>query len=85
MKTFAEAGGRRFSVREVESAIERNPVAILIPSHRVLARSGVLADYPGGAPRKEHLLRLEGVLPARTFSFGNLVVRAFGSYFSSLL
>ena len=47
------------AVRAVGSANGRNPVAIVIPCHRVIALSGSLAGYAGGIDRKRKLLALE--------------------------
>ena len=50
------------AVRAVGSANGRNPIAIIIPCHRVIARDGTLAGYAGGVMRKRDLLTLEGSL-----------------------
>lgn len=49
-------------VHEVEQASTRNPVAIIVPCHRLLGRDGGLAGYVGGLARKRWLLAHEGVL-----------------------
>ena len=49
--------------RATGTAVGRNPVSILVPCHRVIGANGSLTGYAGGLPRKEHLLRHEGVLP----------------------
>ena len=49
------------SPRAVGSALGRNPVAILVPCHRVLGRDGSLTGYAWGLERKRALLELEGV------------------------
>jgi len=54
------------TLMEVDEAVARNPIAILIPSHRVLRLVGALDGYPGGRDRKEALLRIEGVLNSGT-------------------
>jgi methylated-DNA-[protein]-cysteine S-methyltransferase len=38
-----------------------NPVAIIVPCHRVIETSGGLGGYGGGLDLKEKLLKLEGV------------------------
>ncbi len=48
--------------RATGTAIGRNPVAILVPCHRVIGASGSLTGYAGGLHRKERLLQHEGVL-----------------------
>jgi methylated-DNA-[protein]-cysteine S-methyltransferase len=50
------------SARAVGGALNRNPVAIIVPCHRVVGSSGGLVGFGGGLDRKEHLLRLEGAL-----------------------
>lgn len=51
--------GRPNAVRAVASANARNPIALVIPCHRVIASDGQLAGYGGGLPRKAFLLELE--------------------------
>ena len=40
-------------------ANNRNPVAIVLPCHRVIGADGKLVGYSGGVPRKKYLLALE--------------------------
>jgi methylated-DNA-[protein]-cysteine S-methyltransferase len=47
------------SVRAVGTANGRNPIAVIIPCHRVIGASGHLTGYAGGLWRKEFLLDLE--------------------------
>jgi methylated-DNA-[protein]-cysteine S-methyltransferase len=56
-----EAGSPR-AVRAAGNALGSNPVAIVVPCHRILRTGGGLGGYGGGLERKEFLLRLEGVL-----------------------
>jgi methylated-DNA-[protein]-cysteine S-methyltransferase len=58
----AKRVGAAAAARAVGAAIGRNPVSIIVPCHRVIGRDGRLTGYAGGLPRKQHLLRLEGVL-----------------------
>ena len=53
--------GRPKSVRAVGSANGANPVAIVIPCHRVIGTDGSLSGYGGGLSRKRWLLIHEGV------------------------
>ncbi|HUR36574.1 MAG TPA: methylated-DNA--[protein]-cysteine S-methyltransferase [Terriglobales bacterium] len=57
--------------RAVGLANNRNPVAIVVPCHRVIETNGKLGGYGGGLPAKEWLLNLEGAplraLAARLF------------------
>lgn len=54
--------GKPSAVRAVGAAIGRNPLGIVVPCHRVVGRGGALTGYAAGLPRKQALLRLEGVL-----------------------
>jgi len=47
------------ATRAVASAIARNPVAVLIPCHRVIRKSGVFGEYRWGGTRKKALLGWE--------------------------
>jgi methylated-DNA-[protein]-cysteine S-methyltransferase len=42
--------------------MNRNPLPIVLPCHRVIGANGKLVGYGGGLHRKEALLRLEGTL-----------------------
>ena len=42
--------------------MNRNPLPIVLPCHRVVGANGSLTGYGGGLDRKEWLLRLEGAL-----------------------
>ena len=55
----AMAGSPR-AVRAVGAAMASNPVAIVVPCHRVIGSDGSLHGYGGGLDRKEWLLRHEG-------------------------
>jgi methylated-DNA-[protein]-cysteine S-methyltransferase len=55
--------GRPTAVRAVGLANGANPVAVVVPCHRVIGSDGSLTGYGGGLPRKRWLLELEGVLP----------------------
>ncbi len=57
----AEAGSPG-AARAAGGALGSNPIAIVVPCHRVLAKNGTLHGYTGGLHRKQHLLELEGVL-----------------------
>ena len=51
--------GRPSAVRAVGAANGRNPLAIVIPCHRVIGSDGRLVGYGGGLPAKSALLALE--------------------------
>jgi methylated-DNA-[protein]-cysteine S-methyltransferase len=57
----SRAGSPRAS-RAAGNALHNNPVAIVVPCHRVLRTDGTLGGYGGGLPVKEWLLRHEGAL-----------------------
>jgi methylated-DNA-[protein]-cysteine S-methyltransferase len=63
-KQLAEQAGSPKASRAIGSAMATNPIPIVVPCHRVLARNGTLHGYTGGLHRKQHLLQLEGVLTA---------------------
>jgi AraC family transcriptional regulator of adaptative response/methylated-DNA-[protein]-cysteine methyltransferase len=55
----AKAIGQPTAVRAVARACARNPVAVAIPCHRVVRKSGEMGGYRWGVERKEALLQLE--------------------------
>lgn len=57
---IARAVGNPNGFRAVGQANHYNPVAIIVPCHRVLAGGHYLGGYGGGLPTKAFLLRLEG-------------------------
>jgi len=59
---IARAVGRPQGFRAVGMANNRNPVAIIVPCHRVIASDGTLCGYGGGLDTKRKLLELEGAL-----------------------
>jgi methylated-DNA-[protein]-cysteine S-methyltransferase len=59
---LAARAGFPQAARAVGTVMNRNPVPIVLPCHRVIGASGKLVGYGGGLERKEHLLRLEGVI-----------------------
>jgi methylated-DNA-[protein]-cysteine S-methyltransferase len=58
----AEKIADKNATREVGSANGKNPIAIIVPCHRVIGHNGKLTGYAGGLWRKEWLLKHEGVL-----------------------
>jgi len=57
---LADRLGRPKAVRAIAQANGRNPVAIIVPCHRVIGSDGSLTGYGGGLWRKKRLLELEG-------------------------
>ncbi len=56
---IAERVGRPTAIRAVGAANGANPIAIVIPCHRIIGRDGTLTGYAGGLDRKRVLLDLE--------------------------
>jgi methylated-DNA-[protein]-cysteine S-methyltransferase len=52
--------GNPKATRAVGAANGRNPIAILVPCHRVIGHSGKLTGFAGGLDAKAYLLKLEG-------------------------
>ncbi len=59
---IARAIGKPHAFRAVGMANNRNPIAIVVPCHRVIASDGTLCGYGGGLDVKRRLLELEGAL-----------------------
>ena len=59
----AAAVGSPSACRAVGAANGRNPLAIVIPCHRVVGSAGALTGYGGGLERKRWLLEHEGAMP----------------------
>lgn len=57
---IAKAIGNPKAVRAVGMANGRNPIAIVVPCHRIIGSNRTLTGYAGGLPRKQYLLNLEG-------------------------
>jgi methylated-DNA-[protein]-cysteine S-methyltransferase len=66
-KTLSEKLGDVKAIRAVGKANGQNPVAIIIPCHRVIGANGNLVGYAGGLDIKEKLLHLEGALNPELF------------------
>lgn len=59
---IAQSLGSPGAARAVGHANASNPIAIIIPCHRVIQTNGSLGGYGGGLAIKDFLLRLEGVI-----------------------
>jgi methylated-DNA-[protein]-cysteine S-methyltransferase len=59
---LATALGRPGAARAVGHANARNPIAVIVPCHRVIGSSGLLTGYGGGLAAKRHLLDLEALV-----------------------
>jgi O-6-methylguanine DNA methyltransferase len=71
----AAALGRPQAVRAVAQALRGNPLALVIPCHRVIGSRGHLTGYAGGLETKSRLLAQEGI-PLQRCSRGTVVDRA---------
>lgn len=63
--TYGEIASRispTMSSQAVGGAVGHNPIAILIPCHRVLGADGKLTGYAGGLDKKRKLLELEKII-----------------------
>jgi O-6-methylguanine DNA methyltransferase len=79
-RDLARAVGSPRGFRAVGQANHNNPVAIVVPCHRVIGANGSLTGYGGGMETKEKLLRLEGVNLQQTLGFsGNSATAPAGS------
>ena len=64
-KEIAAAAGYPKAIRAVATAIGKNPIAIVIPCHRVIGSDGNMRGFGGGIPFKEYLLEVEGWKPRK--------------------
>ena len=64
--SIAQKLGNPAAVRAVGSANGKNPIALLIPCHRVIGADGSLTGYAGGKDRKLQLLLHEQILLNQT-------------------
>ncbi|MBM3906864.1 MAG: methylated-DNA--[protein]-cysteine S-methyltransferase [Gemmatimonadetes bacterium] len=58
-REIAERIGRPTAARAVAQACARNPIAVVVPCHRVVRDSGELGGYRWGVERKQALLNAE--------------------------
>ena len=59
---LAARAGRPRAARAVGTVMNRNPIPIVLPCHRVVGSTGSLVGYGGGLERKQRLLALEGAI-----------------------
>ena len=70
-KTYGQIAkqlGRDKASRAVGAANGANPIALVVPCHRVIGVSGALTGYAGGLARKQWLLEHEGYLSPKTLA-----------------
>lgn len=58
---LARSVGREGAARAIGGAMNRNPIAVVVPCHRVVGADGSLTGYGAGLERKRYLLELEGI------------------------
>jgi methylated-DNA-[protein]-cysteine S-methyltransferase len=58
--SLAAKAGRPKAARAVGTVMNRNPIPIVLPCHRIVGANGALTGYAGGLDVKRHLLQLEG-------------------------
>ncbi len=56
---LARTMGRPRDLKAVSDAVAKNPIALLVPCHRVVGADGKPTNYIGGLPRKKFMLELE--------------------------
>src|SRR4051794_4417677 len=59
---LAARAGRPRAARAVGTVMNRNPIPIVLPCHRIVGANGALTGYAGGLDVKRHLLQLEGAM-----------------------
>ena len=69
---LAKAIGLPRSARAVGLANNQNPLAIIVPCHRVIGAKGEMTGYAGGVTRKKWLLQLETRFKGKVESAGDL-------------
>jgi methylated-DNA-[protein]-cysteine S-methyltransferase len=62
----AKAVGDAGAARAVGVACNRNPIAVIVPCHRVVGAGGKMVGFGGGIPLKRHLLELEARITLET-------------------
>jgi len=61
-KEVAVAIGRPNAQRAVGGALNKNPLSLIVPCHRVIGANGKLVGFGSGLPLKKALLKLEGAI-----------------------
>jgi methylated-DNA-[protein]-cysteine S-methyltransferase len=69
MQTYGDVAkvvGDAGAARAVGVACNRNPIAVIVPCHRVVGAGGKMVGFGGGIPLKRHLLELEARVTLET-------------------
>ena len=62
-KVEGKKGKNKISAQAIGGAVSHNPIALIIPCHRVIGTNGSLTGYAWGLERKRKLLFLEKAIP----------------------
>jgi len=62
-KEIAEAAGRSEAYRQAMAVLEKNPLPLLVPCHRVVPSKSGIGGWVGGAAKKRWLLKMEQEAP----------------------
>lgn len=60
-KRIGKVMGKQMSAQAVGQAVRHNPIAIIIPCHRVIGSDGKMTGYAHGISNKKRLLEIEGM------------------------
>lgn len=63
---IAKEIGNPGASRAVGNALNKNPIPLIVPCHRILPTGKGIGKYAGGVEAKQRLLTLEGAIPATT-------------------
>jgi O-6-methylguanine DNA methyltransferase len=78
-RDIAQAIGHPHAFRAVGMSNNRNPIAIVVPCHRVIASDGSLCGYGGGLDIKRRLLHLEQALPKTSAGLFSCIPEVMGA------
>jgi len=59
---LAEKAGNKKAFRAAATSCAKNPIAVIIPCHRVIAKNGSLGGFGGGMNLKKKMLKLEKII-----------------------
>jgi O-6-methylguanine DNA methyltransferase len=76
---IAQTIGHPHAFRAVGMSNNRNPIAIIVPCHRVIASDGSLCGYGGGLDIKRKLLELEGATSMERANLFSCIQQAIGA------
>ncbi len=68
----AERIGKPSASRAVGNSLNKNPFPVIVPCHRVVHSDGSIGEYAFGKDLKMKLLKIEGILQNKSYSFCNI-------------